>query len=735
MTAQYSLFATCPRYLEDLLLDELQSLGVQQARSSVGGVRFSASLSQAYRVCLWSRLANRVLLRLTHGKVANKDAVYALAASVPWVEHFGEAGSAPRPASFVVDFAGTSGFIRNSHFGAQLVKDAIVDQFRDQIRPSVDKQNPDLRINAHLTKGQLTLALDLSGDSLHRRGYRQGTGEAPLKENLAAAILIRAGWPEQVSNADHAKPPALIDPLCGTGTLLAEAGMITADIAPGLLRARWGFEAWASHDGQAWQSILSDAQQRKRVGLERVKQSSQRCFGFDQDARAIETAAAVCRRVGITDFVDLACQELTQLANPGFNTGLLVSNPPYGERLGEVRELRGLYNELSQLLKTQFGGWRAAVFSANLDLLDELRLRAERKYRLRNGPLEAQLRLFGIGSTSSADGARSNASAAHSRSQIAPPAELCNRLRKNKQRLEKELKRYQTDCYRLYDADLPEYASAIDCYAGYVVVTEYLAPKSVDPRKAQQRLQATVIATQEVMQVERDRIVVKQKRRQKGSGQYQRISDTGELFEVHEGQARFLVNLHDYHDTGLFLDHRPVRRLISEAARERRFLNLFCYTASSTVCAALGGASSSVSVDLSKSYLNWARQNLVLNRIDLNAHQLVHADCLVWLAECDELFDLILLDPPSFSNSKRMQSVLDIQRDHQYLVERCLKLLAPGGQLIFSSNRRNFRLDPTLEQRYQAEDITQRTLDPDFQRPRSPHRCWLFRADAATVTD
>lgn len=304
---------------------------------------------------------------------------------------------------------------------------------------------------------------------------------------------------------------------------------------------------------------------------------------------------------------------------------------------------------------------------------------------------------------------------------------FANRIRKNRKRLASWVKREGIECYRLYDADMPEYAVAVDLYGDAVHVAEYQAPGGVDPDAAERRLDEVRAALPQALGVPPQKIVYKERRRQRGDAQYRKHDSRGEFFSVMEGGARLLVNLHDYLDTGLFLDHRPLRLRIAAEARGKDFLNLFCYTGAATVHAALGGARSTTSVDMSRTYLGWLRKNLANNGLGENAHRLVQADCLAWLDECGEQYDLILLDPPSFSNSKRMDSSFDVLRDHVHLVRAAMRVLRTDGVMYFSNNRRGFKLDPALTRDFDCLDITAKTLDPDFQRNRRIHSCWAIR--------
>ncbi|HSH56381.1 MAG TPA: bifunctional 23S rRNA (guanine(2069)-N(7))-methyltransferase RlmK/23S rRNA (guanine(2445)-N(2))-methyltransferase RlmL [Halomonas sp.] len=712
------LQVTCPRGLEELLSEELEALGAVPVKSTVGAVSARADLATTYRVCLWSRLANRVILCLVRAEgIATPEQLREAVAAVPWEGHL------PLSASLAVDFHGRSEAIRHTRFGAQTVKDGVVDrlQARGLPRPSVDLERPDLRCYANLHRGRLVVGIDLSGVSLHRRGYRRDIGHAPLKENLAAALLLRAGWP---GLARQGAP--LVDPLCGAGTLLIEAAMMAADMAPGLARDRFGFHGWAGHDEGVWRELRREAEARASIGRKRCRS---RFYGFDQSPAALAAAKANAMRAGIPALIELRGAGLGELACPqgleDVPEGLVITNPPYGERLGELPELVTLYALLGERVRAAFPGWQLAVFTGNPDLGHRIGLRAHKQYALRNGPLEAKLLLMAVPERQ--DG---QTAATPARSQGAQM--FANRLGKNRRRLKKWLKRSGESCYRLYDADMPEYAMAVDLYADWVHVQEYAAPKSVDADQAQKRLFEALAVIPEVLEVAPTRVVVKRRQRQSGRAQYEKQATTGERFEVREGPARLWINLRDYLDTGLFLDHRPVRRMLGEMAAGRRFLNLFCYTGAATVQAALGsgeagGATQSVSVDLSNTYLQWARDNFALNRLDPGRHRVVREDCLRWLERASAEFDLIFMDPPTFSNSKKMEETLDIQRDHGRLIHLAMACLAPGGTLVFSNNQRRFTLDADLAEHYAVDDISARTFDPDFQRNPDLHHVFLIR--------
>ncbi|MCP1207509.1 bifunctional 23S rRNA (guanine(2069)-N(7))-methyltransferase RlmK/23S rRNA (guanine(2445)-N(2))-methyltransferase RlmL [Pantoea sp. B550] len=696
-----SLFASTARGLEELLKSELDALGAQDLQVVQGGVHYEADDRAMYQSLMWSRLASRILLPLGEFGVYSDLDLYLGVQSVDWPSMFGS------DKTFVVHFSGTNDAIRNSQFGALKVKDAIVDSFTRQNleRPDVDREQADIRVNVWLNDDRASIALDLSGTSLHQRGYRQQTGQAPLKETLAAAIVLRSGW-------EPTTP--LIDPMCGSGTLLIEAALIASDRAPGLLRKHWGFTAWNKFDAALWQDVKTEAQNRARAG---TAATQARFFGYDNNGRVLEWAQANARRAGVFELFTFAQQDLLQLTNPLEPAvhGTVLSNPPYGERLESEPALIALHSQLGRLMKQHFGGWNLSLFSASPELLSCLQLRADRQFKAKNGPLDCVQKNYQLAVNSH-----------ESAGQIAE--DYANRLRKNVKKLEKWARQEGIECYRIYDADLPDYNVAVDRYGDWVIIQEYAPPKTIDPNKARQRLFDVISATLSVLQLPADRLIMKTRERQKGKAQYQKLSEKGDYFDVKEFNARFWVNLTDYLDTGLFLDHRIARKMLGQMSQGKDFLNLFAYTGTASVHAGLGGARSTTTVDMSRTYLEWAERNLRLNGLTGRQHRLMQADCLSWLNESDENFDLIFIDPPTFSNSKRMEESFDVQRDHMMLMRNLKRLLRRGGTIMFSNNKRGFKMDMDGLKALglQAQDITQKTQSQDFARNRQIHNCWLI---------
>ena len=732
MSDRYELILTCPKSLEGLLLEEASSLGLEEAREQTAAVRGFAPIEVGYRLCLWSRLANRVLLVLRRFPVTDAESLYQGVLDVDWAEHLEPSGT------LAVEFSGNGSGIDNTHFGALKVKDAMVDKLRtaDGTRPSIDKVDPDLRVHLRLDRGEAVLSIDLSGHSLHQRGYRLQQGAAPLKENLAAAILIRAGWPRIAAEGG-----ALADPMCGVGTFLVEAAMIAADMAPNLRRERWGFSNWLGHVPAIWKKLHAEAEQRAAVGLAKPPLWIR---GYEADPRLIQPARNNIDRAGLGEWVKLYQGELATFEpRPDKNqTGLIVSNPPYGERLGDEASLLYLYQNLGERLRQSCLNWEAAVFTGAPELGKRMGLRSHKQYAFWNGALPCKLLLFKVLPEQFVTGerrsSRANEDAADepvvaSAQQAARLSEggqmFANRLQKNLKSLGKWAKKAGIECYRLYDADMPEYALAIDLYRDWVHVQEYAPPRSIDPDKAQVRLLDALAAIPVALGVTPDKVVIKRRERQAGTKQYERQAAQGQFMEVNEGGVRLLVNLTDYLDTGLFLDHRPLRLRIQQEAAGKRFLNLYCYTATATVHAAKGGARSTTSVDLSKTYLDWARRNLSLNGFS-DKNRLEQGDVMAWLEADRGEYELIFIDPPTFSNSKRMEGVFDVQRDHVHLLDLAMSRLAKGGVLYFSNNFRKFQLDESLAERYAVEEISGQTVDQDFARNPKIHRAWRLTAKA-----
>ncbi|WP_374011953.1 bifunctional 23S rRNA (guanine(2069)-N(7))-methyltransferase RlmK/23S rRNA (guanine(2445)-N(2))-methyltransferase RlmL [Pseudoxanthomonas koreensis] len=731
-------FVSCAKGLEYLLADELLALGAARATATVAGVNAEGTLADAQRAVLWSRLASRVLWPLASFDCPDEQALYAGAATVPWHEHLRQGHT------LAVDAHVSGEALTHARFAAQRVKDAVVDGFRAQglERPSVDVDAPHLRLNLSLRKGRATLSVDLGGGPLHRRGWRAARHEAPLKENLAAAVLLRGGWPAMRADAG-----ALLDPMCGTGTLLIEGALMAADVAPGLGRIGATAPAcdepgdapapvdvappptrWTGFDVAAWDAMLDEARVRARAGLAALRPVF---HGSDLDPQAIAAARANAQAAGVAGAITFQACDVDALPVAAAARGLVVCNPPYDRRLAADG---GLYRRLGQALQRTVPGWRASLLCGDAELAHATGLRAARKYQLFNGALECVLIVC--------DPVQAPAREDPAPRELSEGARMvANRVQRNLRRLRNWRATEQVTCYRAYDADIPEYAAAIDVYAEdggaqrtFLHVQEYAPPKEIPEADVRRRRNEVLAAAREAFAVPSVQVAMKTRERGKGGSKYARagqgsLRPPGERFVVSEHGTRLWVNLFDYLDTGLFLDHRPLRRRMAVEAKGRRFLNLFCYTGVASVQAAMAGAASTTSVDLSANYLQWCADNLALNGLGGAAHRMVQADAMAWLEAERGRYDVIFCDPPTFSNSARAAD-FDVQREQVRLLRAAVARLAQGGALYFSNNFRRFRLDEdAVSQFAHCEEISASTIPPDFERNARIHRAWRLTRD------
>lgn len=703
-------FASCAKGLEYLLADELLALGAATATATIAGVNAEGEPIDAQRAVLWSRLASRVLWPIAEFDCPDEHALYEGAHAVNWQKHLSP------ELSIAVDAHVSGEAITHARYAAQKVKDAVVDHFRNFAlpRPSVDVENPDVRINLSLRKGRATLSIDLSGGPMHRRGWRREQNEAPLKENLAAAVLMRGGWPKLYHEGG-----ALLDPMCGSGTLLIEGALMAADVAPGLQRHENVLPTrWLGFDTKAWRELFADAVAREQAGRAALKPVF---FGSDLDPRAIRSAKENAVLAGLAGQLQFETRDIAKLEPLAVERGLAVCNPPYDERLAADA---ALYRLLGDALKRAVPQWRASLLCGDADLAHATGLRAAKKYQVFNGAIECSLIVCDPIAVPKREDAAPR--------ELSEGAQMvANRLRKNLKKLKSWREREGVTCFRAYDADLPEYAAAIDVYTEeggegrtFLHVQEYAAPATIPEADVRRRFSELLAAAREVFGVPREQVAIKSRMKGKGGSKYGRFEQRDEFITVVENGAKLKVNLFDYLDTGLFLDHRPLRARMAKEAKGKRFLNLFCYTGVASVQAAVHGAAGTTSVDLSATYLQWCADNLALNGLGGAKHQLVQADALRWLEAERGEYELIFCDPPTFSNSKRADD-FDVQAEHLRLLRAAVARLAPGGVLYFSNNFRRFRLDEAGVAAFaKCEEITPQTIPPDFERDPRIHRAW-----------
>jgi 23S rRNA (guanine2445-N2)-methyltransferase / 23S rRNA (guanine2069-N7)-methyltransferase len=725
-------FAAAAANQNDLVAQEAKNVGSENVRLINGGVEFEGDLACAYRFCLYSRIATRMLIALAHDEnVFHADDLYDSSMQIPW-----ETWLDPTKTFTVTITTMHCDWLKNSTFGAIRLKDAIVDRMRECYegeRPSVDFENPDVTFHIHIEGEHVTWYLDFSGKSMHKRGYRESDTGAILKENLAAAVLYRSDWYRTVLDDS---PAMLVDPFCGAGTIPIEAALIATDTAPGLIdTGRFAFLKLEMHDVDLWEEILDEAYARQTEGSKR----NVRFLAWDNDPEALSIAEGHARKAGVGAYITFEQKDFNSLTLDDIPSGnhYVVTDPPYGIRMEGGDSTQRLYITMGRQFNSLFLGWRVSILCGDKELLSFVDMKPDRTNSLFNGPLDCQLAHYYV-FTAEERQAMMEKSLQKKRERLeqplSPGAEMAyNRLKKNLVKIKPLMLAQGVTSYRIYDADMPEYSAAIDLYEGkFIHLQEYAPPATIDPDAAIFRLQELIDATERATGIDRDVIFVKQRREQKGTDQYEKQGATGKFYIMRENGLMFLVNFQDYLDTGIFLDHRPVRKMIMEMAKGKRFLNLFCYTGTATVHAATGGAVSTISVDASSTYLDWAIKNMQMNGFEGMNHFFYKSDCIDWLKETRDTFDLIFCDPPTFSNSK-MRSMFDIDRDQGRLIHSAMRHLTTEGVMIFSTNFRKFSLDPELEEDYYFENITAQTIGDDFERDQKIHYCYLVRHKRAIV--
>ncbi|MDY2778226.1 MAG: bifunctional 23S rRNA (guanine(2069)-N(7))-methyltransferase RlmK/23S rRNA (guanine(2445)-N(2))-methyltransferase RlmL [Collinsella sp.] len=750
-------FASCPEGFEPSLETELANMGIRKIRRLKGRISFTGTVADAYRACLWSRLASRVFVVVGRFDCGNANELYDGAYDMPWEDII-----APR-ASIAISARGTNPELRNSHYAALCVKDAVCDRLADETgaRADVDTDDPDVRLLLSIRGDRASISLDLSGEALFKRlpreATRTSTGAHVLRPDYAALLLAQAGWAEACRDAGtEGRGAALVDICCAGGGIVLEAACQLIDRAPGLTRERWGFEGWGRHEPETWDELLAEADERAVAGRQRAA----KIVATDPDAAAVAFAQRVLRSAGLAQrvsFVDPASGSLSALLE-GHTIAAVVADTtevPFTQ-MGTMLSLM----EQSRDPSSATGSSPFVVLTRDDLVQRAMGVRPQACITVMPNNEEARILAFPDATSEAADHAAPRTAApAHSVDLgdgspvpvlVAESDQFAARLRKVARLRRKWAKRTGVTCYRVYDADLPDYAAAIDLYQGgpktpgrWLVIAEYAAPKSIDPAVAQARLLDILAIAPRILEVEPQNVFTKARTRSRGGSQYANAgkgtfaatgSDPALRPIIHEGGLAFEVAFDGHLDTGIFLDHRVTRELVRERARgKRRFLNLFAYTGTATCYAADGGIEETVTVDLSNTYLDWAERNMRRNGFGGREHEFVRADVLRWIREQRETrnrWDLIFCDPPTFSNSAKMgRRTWDVQRDHVDLIVGISRLLTREGEAIFSCNLRTFR--PDVRELARAgvvlTDISERTIPDDFARNKRIHKCYIVK--------
>lgn len=709
----YTFSVTSANGYESLVAKELEALGIARYSIGKGNVTFSGTQTEGLKVCLWSRVASKVLLKLFEFDIQQEKDIYRNARKFDWTELFDVR------RTFAVDTVLSTGSFKNSSYLSLVLKDAIVDSFREKTgsRPDIETSQPDIRLNLYIERNHAVVSLDMAGDSLHRRGYRIAHVEAPLKENAAAALLYRGGW-EAVAKEGG----SFVDPMCGSGTLVIEAAMMAAKIPSAFDRNYFCFKYWKKFRGDLWEELRHDALETIKANIGAVPH----LFGYDYSTDAVTAARknvskAFSMYPELLEKVHIAKMELHKLSIPaeaGDKPGFIGVNPPYGERLGEIEALRVLYADMGNIFKERFDGWKGIFITGDEELARKTGLKAYKVNKIYNGPIECISAAFSINPAYREE---------HTHELSESAKMFANRLAKNIKQFGKLARRQGVTSYRIYDADLPDYSAAIDFYEGkWMYLQEYAAPAFIDPAKTKRRVREMAQVLEQY--VPKENIFIRRREKQKGSSQYTKSGQSEHLEIMQENSLKFYVNFYDYLDTGIFLDHRPVRKLIGDMSAGKKVLNLFAYTCTASVYAASSGAESTTSVDTSSTYLDWGKKNFQLNGVDFKKHSFIKEDCIKFLQSAKQKYDLIFIDPPTFSNSKSRDDIFDVQRDHRILLILAAGCLAKDGKIIFSTNFKKFQLDESLKENFDIKDMTKESIPFDFERNNKIHRCFFLSA-------
>ncbi|HEY1785219.1 MAG TPA: bifunctional 23S rRNA (guanine(2069)-N(7))-methyltransferase RlmK/23S rRNA (guanine(2445)-N(2))-methyltransferase RlmL [Pirellulales bacterium] len=729
--------------LEGVLAQELKALGAADVSTGRRMVSFTADQALVYRANLWCRTAVRILKPIAQFTVDAAAAdpyrsLYAQVQQIDWQTHLRPTGT------LAIDPVVHGRLLTNSLYAAQVAKDAIADWFRDRFgeRPSVDRVQPDLRINLHVSGDRATIYLDASGQSLHKRGYRRQAGEAPLNEVLAAGILRLTGW-----NGDA----PLVDFLCGSGTLPIEAALIARNVAPGLIRDDFGYRRWLDFDAALEAAVIDEARQAARP----AESVAPRIFGSDLDPAAIAAARENAVRAGVAADVQFQVANFENFEPPATH-GTIVLNPPYDQRL-RVAGVGAFYRRLGNVLARRWQAYDAWVLAGNLEAAGQFGIEPAASYPLFNGPIECRLLRFEARDaagppTGDSDAAVSRPAEQTGAARSSPAAALRSRLTRMGKHWDRWARRQGIGCYRIYDCDLPEVPWTIDRYEDRLYIIEHDRPHGRSPLEHRGWFDELVEVVGQALDVPAERRYAhlcdpQSTGRNRESGQ----TRDNERFVAAEEGCRVEVDLGRRDDTGLAPDLRTLRQHLAVEAAGRRFLNLFGRSGAATVFAArglgvarganpeegarngMGKARLTVTVEPSTGLARWARYNFELNGLAKPDHVIVEADPLEWIERLAAAgatpFDLALVAPPAGFHRRQDSRAWNPREEYRQLLAGVHRLLAPQGRVYFVSTVRRFRLDPADVPWASTRDVTAQLLPADC-RAKPSFRCWsLVRTD------
>ncbi len=724
------LIATSTAGLEACVKRELQTLGFNDARvGTPGRITFSADAAGLARANLWLRTASRVLLQVGSFEARDFGELFDGVNALPWEQWV------PADGKFPVRGRSYNSQLSSVPACQKIVKKAIVNRLQAAHKTDeLPETGPAFSIEIAMRNDVATLTIDTSGDNLHKRGYRAAAGPAPLKETIAAAMVQLSFW-----NAER----PLIDPFCGSGTIPIEAALIGRNIAPGLNRD-FAAEYWPAIAASHWQTERDNARDVILPALDH------RIIGSDIEPKGVSLSRHHADLAGVADDIHFQAQPFDKLTS-NRSYGCVICNPPYGHRFADGPDVLAVYRQMPDVFR-RLKTWSFYVLTS-VDLEQIISQSADRRRKLYNGRIECTYYQFHGPRPPKRLTAEQRAEAeqapqapapqdAPAAEPSAPPAPqsafgglkdnaahqaeiFANRLRRNARTRRRWPTRQGITCYRIYNRDIPEVPLIVDIYEGRLHIAEYDRPHDRTAAQHADWLEMMADVAGDVMDVPLENIYLKHRSRQRGSDQYGKFAKSHAVCTVSEGGLLFEVNLSDYLDTGLFLDHRKTRQMVREASDGKRVLNLFAYTGAFSVYAAAGGAISTTTVDLSKTYLDWARRNLAANGFDGPEHRLVHDDAMEFLRRTSPgpHYDIAVIDPPTFSNSKRTEDVFDVQQHYVELLNNTARLMPADGVIYFSTNFRKFKFDEAELGGLSVREISAQTVPDDFRNKRT-HRCW-----------
>ena len=710
----FDLIATSTMGLEAVLSRELDALGYENKIIGTGQVLFRGDVSAICRANLWLRTAGRVLLQLGSFKATDFDQLFEQTRSLKWEEWL------PADAMFPVSGRSRKSKLSSVPACQRTVKKAIVEKLTSAHGTSeLPETGASFAVEVRLVDDQAQLLIDTSGVGLHKRGYRPLRGTAPLRETLAAGLVLLSFW----------KPGRpFVDPFCGSGTIPIEAALIGRHLAPGRHR-QFAAEAWPGCATTLWEAARREALALAQGEIE------EKLIGQDISEEALSQARYHAELAGVADDIHFQRRDFGELSSKR-QYGCLVTNPPYAHKLGTDREVTALYRTMPDVLR-RLPTWSHGILTAHRGFEQLVGQDADRRRKLYNSRIECTYYQFHgprqpeqdaeVGENRKVEQAFGGISEkAQSQAKI-----FGNRLAKRARHLRRWPTRREISCYRLYDRDIPEVPLVVDRYEEYLHISEYERPHEHTPAEHGDWLDLMARTAGEVLEISRDQIFFKKRVRQRGTRQHEQVAEKKKIITVQEGGLEFQVNLSDYIDTGLFLDHRMTRAMVRDAACNKRFLNLFGYTGAFTVYAIDGGAAETTTVDLSQTYLDWTARNLALNGMQGPRQRMIRSDAIDFLKGLpgDACFDLAMVDPPTFSNSKKVETFWEVQRDHAALLNQVLTRMSPGGILFFSTNFRRFQLDEEALAGVTIREISRQTVPEDFRNKRI-HRCWRIIREA-----